>query len=105
MNILKEEHAYLDCRYSGYLPKYLENCEVIEDKSRSDYSGDVDVTFYDKSTKTYYHVCYYYGSCSGCDSWEADDLSDEEITKEIESLILKMNEEEYKAWKARIEKE
>lgn len=95
------EKLYLGCRYSKYLPKYLEKCEIIEDKSEGGYQGLLDVTFYDKYNKIYYHISYNYGSCEICDEWE--NLSAEEVSSQIEGLVLKMNEEEYKAWKTRKE--
>lgn len=94
---------YKECRYSECLPEYLENCEVIEDNSDPGYQGGLEVIFHDKLKNIYYYVCYYYGSCSVCDDWEARDLSGQEITKEIDDLTLKMTEEEYKIWKNRKE--
>lgn len=93
---------YKLCRYHKFLPKYLEKCEVIEDKSDDCYSGTLDVTFHDRLNNLYYHVEYDYGSCSYCDKWESLDLTDEEITKEIDELVLKMTEEQYKVWKSKI---
>lgn len=99
---MPDYNDYKECRYYDCLPKYLENCDVIEDKSDSDpYSGFLDVIFYDRSNNIYYYVEYCYGSCSGCDDWERLDLTPEEITKEIEQLTLKMTEEQYKIWLSR----
>lgn len=52
--------------------------KVLRLDYESDYQGyvDIDVLLSDGRVFSY---MYSYGSCSGCDEWEARDLSDEQI--------------------------
>lgn len=92
-----EEMTANRCKYSECIPDWFKKLEVIEDLSYDDYQGGVCIL----STKEdkYYILEYSYGSCAVCDDWEERGLSDEEITKEIEELILEVDLEKLRTLK------
>ena len=85
-------------RWCEFIPKKWYEYEVLSDESSGDYQGSVDLilarsyhhkledkTVYD----SYVYISYSYGSCSGCDGFE--DLTDEEMHREMESLSLELS--------------
>jgi hypothetical protein len=82
------EHA----RYSDNLAQVIENLkgtEVLRLEYEADYQGfvDIDVLLMDGSVFSYN---YSYGSCSFCDEWENEELTDSEIESQMlrESTIF-----------------
>jgi len=75
-------------RYSDILENlinsYLGGKEILFLNHENDYQGfvDIDVLLDDGRVFSY---CYSYGSCSGCDGWEADGLDDAQIRDEMRS--------------------
>ena len=49
---------------------------------------------------------YYYGSCSGCDTWEATGLDDEQIKAAmLQGATFFDNIEQYQTWRTSVEKQ
>ncbi len=69
------------CRYGDTLAPLFEGGEVVWEHSEADYQGSANVLVA-MPDGTFIHYEWSYGSCSGCDEWEARDLSDEEIRAE-----------------------
>lgn len=94
------------CRYGDVIGEVFSDAEVIWENSYADYQGSANilVKMFDGR---FAHYSWTYGSCSGCDEWEAANYNDEQIRQEVlrttawlaneEQLIkyLKL-EEEYK---------
>lgn len=80
MKILKTNSRYSDVLES--LLKKLKAKQVLREHSIDDWQGevDVDVLLEDGRVFSYY---YSYGSCSGCDGWEAEGLDDGQIEAEM----------------------
>jgi hypothetical protein len=83
---MSDETTYINCRYGSNAATVLKNYTVIYDVSESDYQGSVEVLA-QKGSK-YKYIQYSYGSCSGCDDWEARDLNDSEIEREMKRLSM-----------------
>ena len=72
-------------RYSENLDSLLKKLgakKVLDLKFESGYQGDVDISVLLKDGRVFSYY-YSYGSCSGCDDWEARSLSDEQIEAEM----------------------
>lgn len=80
-------NTYDKCRYGECVQTYLDElgAKVFHDSSESDYQGYVKVLaeYGPEGAKSYVLIEYSYGSCSGCDQWEAENLSHEQIVAEI----------------------
>lgn len=91
------------CRYSSNLDTLLDTLggvkEVLRLNYEASYSGfvDVDALLNDGRVFTYK---YWYGSCSGCDTWESNDFNDAQIedVMRMESTIFP-DLDTYKKWR------
>ena len=96
-----------NCRYASNLESLLNDLNAVKILRKDyieDYQGyvDLDVLLEDGRIFSY---GYKYGSCSGCDEWEALGLSDEEIKK----VMLKEGTffstyESYTKWRQEVDK-
>jgi hypothetical protein len=77
-------------RYAGghdeQMKGLLKNVKVLSHWNEGDYSGSVATMVQLRDTKEVVIYSDYYGSCSGCDSWEdAGDTSVREMCKQLAS--------------------
>lgn len=92
-------------RYSENLESVvnkLGGVEILRKEYESDYQGfvDVDVLLSDGRVFSYY---YSYGSCSGCDEWEARDLSGDEIESVIiQEATIFNDRKSYNQWRENV---
>jgi hypothetical protein len=77
------------CRYGDIAGKIWGDWEILWEDSESYYQGHA--SFVAKKGNKYCFYEWWYGSCSGCDSWESAGLSDEAIEKEMMDTALWMN--------------
>ena len=70
------------CRYGDCLGEILKDADIVWEDSLADYQGSVDILA-SMPDGTFVHYEYSYGSCSGCDDWEARSLSDSQIVEEM----------------------
>ena len=70
------------CRYSNIVEKIFGECEIIWEECENYWSGEVNILV-DMSDNKFAFYSYSYGSCIGCDEWEARNLTDEQIKEEI----------------------
>ena len=73
------------CRYADILEAVVEKLngvEILYLEYVSNYQGDVDIAVLLEDGRVFTYE-YSYGSCFGCDDWEARELSDEEIENEM----------------------
>lgn len=89
-----------DCRYGELADEMWADWDLIWEKSENHYSGDVK--FLIGKDDLYIYCEWSYGSCSYCDTWEAQNLADEEIKQEILNSSLQMNYKMYNDWLLRL---
>lgn len=70
------------CRYGDVAGRIFGESEIIWEHSEADYQGFANVLAL-MTDGTFIHYEWTYGSCSGCDEWEARDLTDDEIEQEM----------------------
>lgn len=80
-----------ECRYGDIAGKIWGDWEILWEDSESGYQGHV--SFLAKKGRKYCFYEWWYGSCSGCDGWEAAGLSNDEINKEMRDTALWMKSE------------
>lgn len=70
------------CRYGDIIGAIFAESEVIWEHSENDYQGFAAVLV-SMPDGTFIHYTWSYGSCSGCDEWEARELSEDQIRTEV----------------------
>jgi hypothetical protein len=70
------------CRYGDIAGNIFGGGDVIWEESYDDYQGHANVLVY-MPDGSFAHYAWDYGSCSGCDTWEAAGLSDDAIEAEM----------------------
>ena len=85
------------------MPKTPKNFISFEEWLRNNPEVDVDVLLSDGRVFSYYYV---YGSCSGCDEWEARNLSCDEIEsvimQEMQEATIFNDLESYNQWRENV---
>ena len=93
--------GWIGCRYGDCLADVLNELgavKVLREQYVKDYQGEVDVDVLLKDGRIFSYY-YSYGSCSGCDTWEAKGYDDDEIKREMKmkaTYFSSMNE--YSQW-------
>jgi hypothetical protein len=98
---LEVEKMVEECRYSEILEKVINDLnpeKVLRLDYYSCYQGHVDIDVLLKDGRVYSYY-YSYGSCSGCDEWESEHLSDEIIYEEMKNATYFSNIEHYDRWR------
>lgn len=94
-------------RYSDILEELLASLVAVKElrcEFEDDYQGFVDVDA-ELSDGRVFSYKYWYGSCSGCDGWEADDLSDSQIMDEMrQECTIFDTMEQYEEWRKMVNK-
>jgi len=89
-------------RYSEILENVLDRLgaeKILKEEYEDDYQGYIDVDVLLKDGRVFSYE-YSYGSCSGCDSWEAMDYSIEQIEAEmLTEATFFDNIDQYNKWK------
>lgn len=92
-----EETTSSRCRYGDIAGKIWGDWEILWEDAEDNYQGHA--SFLAKKGTRYSFYEWWYGSCSGCDGWEADNASDEAIEKEMrETAIWFDNKTALKKW-------
>jgi hypothetical protein len=73
-----------NCTYGDVAAKILGDAEIIWEDSEDDYSGFANLLARMPDGR-FVHLEWDYGSCSGCDDYEARNLSDDDIEAEMRS--------------------
>jgi len=79
------------CRYGDIATSIWHSWTLLWEDSEADYQGHARFLVARKSDFTATRYCYYswtYGSCSGCDDWEARELDFWQIANEMEEDAL-----------------
>jgi hypothetical protein len=74
------------CRYGDVAEKVWGDWEILWEDSEADYQGHA--SFLAKRGKKYCFYEWWYGSCSGCDGWEASEQTDEQIEAEMRDTAM-----------------
>jgi hypothetical protein len=72
------------CRYGEVAGNIFWDADIIWENSNADWQGFANLLA-SMTDGTFVHYSWTYGSCSGCDEWEARGLSEEEIEEEMRS--------------------
>jgi hypothetical protein len=99
------------CRYSEHLRKALDAMNPVSVRFleyEDGYQGEVDIDVECKESDYGDNVVvsyqYYYGSCSGCDQWESDELSGPGIVQEMTKAFTIFTSAEYEKWSVMAER-
>ena len=76
----------------GYV-KIIAELKTFESGNDFGYDPDNDNNYNNDNNKTYIHYEYSYGSCCGCDEWEARKLNSFEIEREMYNGMVFMDKE------------
>ena len=76
------ESVAASCRYGDVAEGIWGDWDLVWERSDDDYQGDARFLAYKDGTFTYYE--WDYGSCSGCDTWEAACMSDAQVAEEMQ---------------------
>lgn len=93
--MLTKQEQYRDqisnCRYGDQALEVIKGGEILAVNGEADYQGSCQILYktIDEDFCQYGIICWDWGSCSGCDQWEADDLTDEEIIEELNKQAAK----------------
>lgn len=81
------------CRYGEVAAKIFGEGEVVWEHSDHDYQGFANLLV-KMPNGSWIHYDWTYGSCSGCDEWEARDLSDEQVEAEMRRAMITFPDDE-----------
>jgi len=69
------------CRYGDVASEIWGDWDIIWEDSENDYQGHA--SFIAEKNGKYCFYEWSYGSCSGCDTWEAAGLTDKQVEQEV----------------------
>lgn len=85
------------CRYGDIAGNIWGDWEIIWEDSEADYQGHASILA--RKGQRYCFYEWWYGSCSGCDGWEADGKDDAAIEAEMrDTAIWFESKAELKRW-------
>ncbi len=79
------------CRYGDVAEQVWGDWDVRWEDSEADYQGHATILAEKDGRWSFYE--WWYGSCSGCDGWEADGRSDAEIEREMRDTAMWFDDE------------
>jgi len=86
------------CRYGDVAGDIWGGADILWEDSAADYQGHATILAA-MADGRYSFYEWWYGSCSGCDAWEAADLSDEQVAKEMRNTAIWFaDREEMEGW-------
>jgi hypothetical protein len=95
--MLWSETIASQCRYGDIAGKIWSDWEILWEDSESDYQGHASFLAQHESKYCFYE--WWYGSCPGCDGWESDEKSDEDIKEEMQKTAMWFkNKKELMRW-------
>src|SRR5689334_16344805 len=88
----------VSCRYGDIAARIWEGWELVWEHSEADYQGFASfVAKHEDGRYVFYE--WTYGSCSGCDGWEAAELTEEQIEDEMrQEAMWFRNSLEFMIW-------
>lgn len=90
-----------ECRYGEVAGGIWHDWNIIWEDSDADYQGHA--TFLAEKDGRFCFYEWWYGSCSGCDGWEADGASDKDIAKEMRDTAIWLDDrQQLTEWLARL---
>jgi hypothetical protein len=85
------------CRYGDNAEKIWGEWNILWEDSEADYQGHASILAEREGRYCFYE--WWYGSCSGCDTWESAGLSDFDIEDEMRKTAMWFDsQEELKTW-------
>ena len=90
------------CRYGDVAERIWGDWNILWENSEDDYQGYAQILAEKDGIYCFYE--WSYGSCSGYDTWESEDLNAEQIITEMrETALWLSNKEKLKAWLGMLE--
>jgi hypothetical protein len=80
------------CRYGDVAEEIWKDWNIIWEDSVDDYQGHASFVLEKDGKYVFYE--WWYGSCSGCDGWESQGLTGEQIEKEMRETALWLDSKE-----------
>lgn len=97
MSKVWKETTASQCRYGDVAGQIWGDWSILWEDSEASYQGHA--SFLAKKGRRYAFYEWWYGSCSGCDGWKADNATDETIEKEMRDTAIWFNGKgELKKW-------
>ena len=85
------------CRYGDIAGLIWGSWDILWEDSEEDYQGYADILAHKNGKYSFYE--WSYGSCSGCDEWEGNNLSKKEIADEMVNTAMWFDDvQELKIW-------
>lgn len=92
-----DDSIAVTCRYGDIASKIWHDWNVVWEDSESDYQGHASFVVEKGGKFAFYE--WWYGSCSGCDGWEASGMSDDDVEKEMRDTAMWFkNKKELLTW-------
>ena len=96
------ETTAAQCRYGDVAGNIWGDWEILWEDSDADYQGHA--TILANKGRRYAFYEWWYGSCSGCDGWEADGKDDSAIEKEMRDTAMWFSsKEDLRKWLTMLE--
>lgn len=97
-----EETVASTCRYGEVAGRIWGDWNIIWEDSEEDYQGHASILAEKEGCYSWYE--WWYGSCSGCDGWEAAGADEDEIETEMRGDALWLqNKDALIDWMMRLE--
>lgn len=87
-----DETTASQCRYGEVAERIFRDAEIVWEHSEADYQGSANILAR-MPDGAFVHYEWTYGSCSGCDEWEARDLDDDAIEAEMRGAMAVLADE------------
>lgn len=89
----KKDRGWRGCRYGDCAHEAFDYKELLLVDYEDDYSGHVEIAGLLNDGR-YFHYYWSYGSCSGCDTWEAYGYSYGQIIAEMKEQAVYFEDRE-----------
>jgi len=80
------------CRYGGIAGQVWGDWNILWEDSEANYQGHA--SFLAEKNGKYCFYEWWYGSCSGCDTWESKDYGDGAVQNEMRKTALWLDDEQ-----------
>ena len=90
------ESVAANCRYGDLAESIWGDWDLVWERSCDDYQGSANFLIHKNGKFVAYQ--WDYGSCSGCDTWEAAEMSVEQVVHEMKRDAITMTVAAAKRW-------
>jgi hypothetical protein len=90
------ESVAANCRYGDVAAGIWGDWDLVWERSYADYQGSANILVHKDGQFVAYE--WDYGSCEGCDTWEAACMSDEQVAEEMQRNAATMDVRTARKW-------